>query len=130
MTQRDISWDEYRIENNEALSGIDVTSVESVLQILKSLRLRGGTLWIAGNGGSAATASHAAADLGKTVKSSGASPVFCVALSDMVAMQTAYANDISFERGFSETLMDFAKPEDVLWVISVSGTSPNLMRAI
>ena len=57
-------------------------------------------------------------------------PLNAFALSEMVALQTAYSNDVSFEEGFASTLRDFSEEGDAIWIISVSGSSPNLLRAV
>jgi D-sedoheptulose 7-phosphate isomerase len=52
-----------------------------------------------------------------------------LAPSEMTALQTAYSNDESFSSGFASTLADFGATKDVVWLISVSGKSPNLIAA-
>ena len=94
----------------------------------------GKTVFIAGNGGSAAIASHLACDLEKTV----AGPpgrratrrLRAVSLSDNMATLTAWANDEGYENVFSERLLAHADPGDVLLVISSSGNSPNILEAL
>ena len=124
-----MSWYEYLEQNDQALRGIPVEQVSRFVVELKNARKRGATCWVLGNGGSASAASHAVADFGKTSKSIGAPPLFTLAPSEMSSMQTAYSNDISFEKGFASTILDFAKKGDLIWIISVSGKSPNLIKA-
>jgi len=119
----------YLDENFEALSGIPESVVEEVFRTLNQVRDSGCTVWCLGNGGSATLASHAVGDFAKTSKQNGAKPLFAIAPSEMTALQTAYANDDSFEEAFSSTLGDFAAARDAVWIISVSGTSPNLLKA-
>lgn len=125
-----MTWDEYIRENLDALRGISEAEISSFTQHLRELRQRGKRLWILGNGGSASTASHAAGDFGKTAKRLDERPLNAFALSEMVALQTAYSNDVSFEEGFASTLRDFSEEGDAIWIISVSGSSPNLLRAV
>jgi len=112
------------------LHRIDLDATERIVQQLSMARERGGMIYIAGNGGSAATASHLANDLGKATKLSGKPPMRVMSLSDNVSWFTALANDEGYERVFSGQLENFARPGDVLIVISASGNSPNLVRAV
>jgi D-sedoheptulose 7-phosphate isomerase len=88
------------------------------------------SIFIMGNGGSGATASHFACDINKGA-SSGLEKrfkVFC--LNDNVPTMLAYANDNSYEDIFVEQLKNFLKPEDVIIGISGSGNSKNVIKAI
>ena len=125
-----MTWDNYIGENLDALRGIGEAQISEFVRHLRELRQRGQRLWILGNGGSASTASHAAGDFGKTAKRLQERPLNAFALSEMVALQTAYSNDVSFEEGFASTLRDFSEQGDAIWIISVSGSSPNLLRAV
>ena len=117
--------------NFEALlHNIDLTSVERIVQRLRLARDTGATIYIAGNGGSAATASHWVNDLGKATKLSGRAPMRVMSLNDNVSWLTALANDEGYERVFAGQLENFAQPGDVLIVISASGNSTNLVRAV
>jgi D-sedoheptulose 7-phosphate isomerase len=112
------------------LDHVDLDAVERVVQVLNGARHRGATVYIAGNGGSAATASHWVNDLGKATKRDGQPHFRVMSLSDNVSWLTALGNDEGYERVFSGQLENFAKPGDVLVVISASGNSPNLVRAV
>lgn len=109
---------------------LDLQALERVIQRLQEARRNRATIYIAGNGGSAATASHLTNDLGKATKGAGCPPVRVMSLSDNVSWLTALANDEGYERVFSGQLENFATPGDVLIVISASGNSPNLVRAV
>lgn len=87
-------------------------------------------VFVAGNGGSAATATHLVNDLGKAAKRNGAPALRMLCLSDNVSWLTALGNDEGFERVFSGQLENFATPGDVLVVISASGSSPNLLDVV
>jgi D-sedoheptulose 7-phosphate isomerase len=106
-----------------------MNSMNRVLHVLNSARDHGATIYIAGNGGSASTASHWVNDLGKATKSNDRAPIRVMSLSDNVSWLTALANDEGYDRVFSGQLENFAKPGDVLVLISASGNSPNLLRA-
>lgn len=109
---------------------MDLDGVERVFQRLRTARDSGALVYIAGNGGSAATATHWANDLGKGAKRSGRAPIRVMCLSDNTSWLTALANDEGYERVFSGQMENFARPEDVLVVISASGNSRNLVRAV
>jgi D-sedoheptulose 7-phosphate isomerase len=89
-------------------------------------------IFVAGNGGSAATASHMANDLAKTV--TGGDPsrrgFRAIALTDNVPLLMAWANDVGFEEVFVGQLRPLAQRGDVLIVLSGSGHSTNVVRAV
>lgn len=114
----------------ELLRSIDIDAVCRVVEILRHARDRGATVYVAGNGGSAATATHLSSDLGKAAKRSGRPPFKVMSLSDNVSWVTALANDEGYERVFSGQLENFAAPGDVLIAISASGSSRNLVAAV
>ncbi|HZD40204.1 MAG TPA: SIS domain-containing protein [Terriglobales bacterium] len=121
---------EFLRDFEKLLHRIDLDSLERVYWALKSARKRGAMIYIAGNGGSASTASHWVNDLGKGTKAAGGLPMRALSLSDNISWLTALANDESYERVFSGQLENFAQAGDILIVISASGNSPNLLRAV
>lgn len=112
------------------LRQVDLDTVDQIVLRLMQARENGATIYIAGNGGSAATASHWVNDLGKATKCNGSKAMRVMSLSDNVSWLTALGNDEGYERVFSGQLENFAQPGDVLVVISASGNSPNLVRAV
>ena len=112
-----------------ALKSVDLQAVESVVNALLVVRLQGGTLFVAGNGGSASTASHIATDfmLGSRLSKP---PLRVVSLSDNVATITATGNDRDFKLIFARQLSKLAYPEDLLLVVSASGNSPNILECV
>lgn len=90
---------------------------------------RGGTVFLLGNGGSAATASHFACDLAKGTLNDVGPPFRVVPLTDNVPLMTAWANDTSYERIFAEQLAALVRPGDVVIAITCSGNSPNVLAA-
>ncbi|MGH7847516.1 MAG: D-sedoheptulose-7-phosphate isomerase [Candidatus Binatia bacterium] len=112
------------------LHQVNLDAIERAFRILRDARDRAAMIYIAGNGGSAATASHWVNDLGKGAKAAGQAPLRVMSLSDNISWLTALANDEGYERSFAGQLENFARPGDVLVVISASGNSPNLMRAV
>lgn len=115
---------------NTLIEGIDLASIERATNIVRRARDVGGVVYIAGNGGSAATATHLANDLGKATKVSGMRPIRALSMSDNISWLTALGNDEGYDRVFSGQLENFAKPDDVLIVISTSGNSANLIKAV
>jgi D-sedoheptulose 7-phosphate isomerase len=83
-----------------------------------------------GNGGSASTASHMAADLGKNTIGPNMRRFRILSLNDNAAIVTALANDLGYENIFSEQLMNLIRPGDLLVAISASGNSPNVLKAM
>ena len=88
------------------------------------------TIFVLGNGGSAATASHLAADLNKGACLKATKKFRVISLTDCVPWMSAIANDLDYESVFVEPLKNFAAPGDVVMGISGSGNSPNVLRAI
>lgn len=112
-----------------ALESVDELGLSRFIDVFGELRKSRATLWIAGNGGSSATASHAVADLTKTITQKGGRGIKCVSLSEMVSLQTAFANDNSFVEAMHDSLQIMGSRQDALLIFSVSGRSPNLTRA-
>lgn len=124
-----MNWTDYVEANTNVLRSVSESDIENLLSLLNEVRAAAGTLWILGNGGSASLASHASGDFSKTVVGLGGLPLRSVALSDLVALQTAFSNDESFEDAFGQSLKLLAKPGDGVLLFSVSGTSPNIVSA-
>jgi D-sedoheptulose 7-phosphate isomerase len=120
----------YRRDLQQLLDQIDPDALGRTVEHLRRARELGATIYLAGNGGSAATATHLANDLGKATRRSGRRPIRVMSLSDNASWLTALANDEGYERAFAGQLENFASPGDVLIVISASGNSPNLLHAV
>lgn len=112
------------------LNGLDFRAVEEFARILEEARRAGATVFLAGNGGSAATASHFANDLGLGTRAPGAPPLRAISLTDNVPVVTALANDRDYADIFVGQLAVLFRPGDVLVVISASGNSANVVRAV
>jgi len=93
---------------------------------------RGASIFTLGNGGSAALASHFACDLGKgtLVRLKSQKRFRVISLTDSVPSITAWANDHGYEHVFAEQLENLVESEDVVFAISGSGNSPNVLRAL
>ena len=88
------------------------------------------TVFLFGNGGSAALASHFACDLGKGTVNGSRKRFRVMALTDNVPLMTAWANDSKYEDIFAQQLANFAAPGDIAFAISASGNSPNVLHAL
>jgi len=112
------------------LRELDLEALGRVVSRLEVARASGRTVYVAGNGGSAATASHWVNDLVKATRCAERRPFRAVCLSDSVSLLTALANDEGYDRAFSGQLENLGERGDVLVVISASGNSPNLVSAV
>ena len=114
---------------NEALVKVSQVSVNNALATLSLALNANKTIWIAGNGGSAATASHFATDLSRCNNKDG-NPVRGVSLCDNSSLITAIGNDFGFDLIFSKQLSNLAVKGDLLVTLSASGNSQNLLSAM
>lgn len=114
----------------ETLQRIPLDKVEQAVEWLREARGSRKTVFVCGNGGSAATASHFVCDVLKGCSYGRAERFRILALNDNLPTLTAYSNDVSYEQVFVEPLRNFAEPGDVLIALSGSGNSPNVLRAV
>jgi D-sedoheptulose 7-phosphate isomerase len=98
-------------------------------RILLDVCRTGGTVFVCGNGGSASTASHMAADLSKNVTDSAHNRLRVMSLNDNMAHFSAIANDLDYSQVFVDQLRNLLTPRDALVAISASGNSPNVLNA-
>ena len=113
------------------VSALPRAAIEPLASAVEAAWRADRTIFIAGNGGSAATASHFATDLSKTTlaNSPGTRGIRALALTDNAGLLTAWANDYAYEHVFAEQLRNLARRDDLLITISTSGESPNLIAA-
>lgn len=110
---------------------MDTDPIRRLADILFAAYDQNRTVFFAGNGGSAATASHFACDMAKTVTGySKGRRLRAISLADSVPLMTAWGNDSSYDDIFAEQLRNLAQPGDTLVVISCSGKSKNVVRAV
>ena len=121
---------EYRSKLQRTLDSVDLAQVDQLVEVFRKARAEQRQIFLCGNGGSAATANHFACDIVKGASYGRAERFRVMALSEQVPTMTAYANDVGYEVVFSEQLENFAREGDVLLVISGSGNSPNILRAL
>lgn len=122
--------EQYRADLLKAIDAIDLNKVNQAIEWFREARDRGRQIFVCGNGGSAATASHFACDLVKGASYQRASRFRIIALTDQLPTITAYANDVGYDVVFVEQLKNFAAPNDLFMAISGSGNSPNVLRAM
>ena len=112
------------------LRGVPLNDLALAIEMLEHAYVERRQVFLAGNGGSAATASHMAQDLVKGVAKGSGRGFRAIALSDNVPLITAIANDESYSEVFAGQLAALGQPGDVLIVISGSGNSGNIVRAV
>jgi len=112
------------------LKKLDPGEVSGVGQLLADARAEGRQVFLCGNGGSAALASHIAVDLGKGCSRNRPKRFRALSLNDNTPWMTALANDLSYEDVFVEQLRNYAREGDVLLAISSSGNSRNILKAV
>lgn len=120
----------YLRRSAEIMQSIDTAELGEVIAVLEAARAAHRRVFVCGNGGSAATASHFAAGLGKEGSWQQARRFRALALTDNIAWLTSLANDTDYTRIFVEQLKNHAEPEDVLIAFSGSGNSHNVLRAV
>ena len=120
----------YLAELDATLRALPHEQIASIIDAIRDARERDAQIFVVGNGGSAATASHFAVDLGKGA-SIGAERRFRVlSLTDNVPWITALGNDLSYADVFVEQRKTYARPGDLLLAFSGSGNSENVLRDV
>lgn len=120
----------YFAELEQMMRAISMTHLEKVLLLLEDAYRSSRRIFIMGNGGSAATASHFALDLSKNTITAGAPRLKAISLTDHVPLITAWSNDTAYEHIFAEQLANMIEPGDIALGISASGNSPNVINAM
>ncbi len=108
---------------------IPAIEVVAVIEMFTKALDEGRQIFAFGNGGSAASATHFVTDLGKGASDKTYKRFRCMALNDNTGWMTALGNDYSYEDIFVRQLMNLARPGDLIYTMSVSGSSPNLVKA-
>jgi D-sedoheptulose 7-phosphate isomerase len=119
----------YVDEYARVVQSLPLNEVKAAAQLIAKARDEGRTIFVCGNGGSAATASHFATDMGKGASLGQPKRLRIMSLSDNTPWLTALANDVSYDDVFVEQMKNFAQPNDILIAISVSGNSPTVVKA-
>ncbi|MCD8554289.1 SIS domain-containing protein [Seleniivibrio sp.] len=111
------------------LDGIDSNAIADIIRILETAQHKKSNIYVMGNGGSAATASHMVNDLGVGLQRRGLMYFRISSLADNTPVTTALANDVGYDNIFVSQLVNRLEPDDVIIAISCSGDSPNIVRA-
>lgn len=122
--------DRYRIAQREATDTIPTQAVAQIIQKLQRALAEDRQIFVFGNGGSASNASHFATDLGKGSSDKIGKRFRVVSLNDNVSWITALGNDYAYDQVYVRQLMNYARPGDLMLVMSVSGNSPNVVKAV
>jgi D-sedoheptulose 7-phosphate isomerase len=119
----------YFEELRETLEYLPEELIRQVIHLLHDARLNRHQVFVMGNGGSASTATHFAADLAKNTRSPGWPNFRVIGLTDNMAIFSALANDEGYEQVFAQQLESFVEPGDIVIGISASGNSRNVLNA-
>ena len=125
------SWiNEYVKAQKAALDSISVEVVGDLIEKFRRALREDRQIFVFGNGGSAANASHFATDLGKGASDKTGRRFRVLSLNDNVSWMTALGNDYAYDEVFVRQLMNYGRPGDLALALSVSGSSPNVVRAV
>ena len=113
-----------------ALDSIPVDAVAQLIGRFQKALQENRQVFVFGNGGSASNSSHFITDLGKGASDKIKRRFRCLSLNDNVSMMTALGNDYSYEEIYVRQLMNFGQAGDLVMTLSVSGNSPNVVRAV
>ena len=119
----------YLAAQKRAVDSIPADAVERIVEVLRRAILEKRQIFCIGNGGSAANSSHFATDLGKCSAEALGRAIRVLSLTDNTAWITALGNDYAYEDIFVRQLQNYGESGDVLIGVSVSGNSPNLVKA-
>ncbi len=120
----------YAAEYDRARASIEAADLERLHAELERVRRDGRQLFVLGNGGSAAAASHWACDFGKGAAVPGKRRFRVHSPNEQLSWHTALANDVAYADALAEQLRNWVDPEDLVVALSVSGDSENLVRAV
>lgn len=121
---------QYLKAHKEALDAIPLNQVTELIKLFSTAWKEDRKIFVFGNGGSGANASHFVTDLGKGASDALPKPFRCLSLNDNTPWITALGNDYHYDEVFSRQLKNFADVGDIVFVMSVSGSSPNLVAAV
>jgi len=121
---------DYLAAQHRALDSIPPETIAQFIETLRAALLEDRQVFVCGNGGSAANASHFATDLGKSSSDRMQRRFRVLSLNDNASWMTALGNDYSYEEIFVRQLMNYGRPGDLLITVSVSGDSPTVVKAL
>jgi D-sedoheptulose 7-phosphate isomerase len=120
----------YIQQQKAALDSIPPQAIADIIASFRDALKADRHIFIFGNGGSASNASHFITDLGKGASDKVNARFRCLSLNDNISWMTALGNDYCYEDVFVRQLQNFARPGDIVMTMSVSGDSPNCVKAI
>ena len=120
----------YTTRLNRAISNLDMSSLKSASDLLKSAIKNGNTIYVCGNGGSAAIANHYVCDFLKYFRQRSKFNPKIVSLSNSIETMSAIANDMDYKYVFKYQLESLCKKGDILLIISSSGNSKNIKEVV
>lgn len=120
----------YFTQLSRTIAKLPLGVIDQIAETILHAYDSGHMIYLFGNGGSAALASHLACDLGKGTVNGNGKRFRVLALTDNVPLMTAWANDSKYEDIFAEQLSNLVCRNDVVLAISGSGNSPNILRAL
>lgn len=121
--------DSYLSQQKAALDSIPADAVALLVERFREAWKNDRQIFVFGNGGSAASASHFITDLGKGSSDKLSRRFRCMSLNDNTPWITALGNDYAYDQIFVRQLQNFARKGDLIMTMSVSGNSPNLVAA-
>lgn len=120
---------DYITKQKQTLDTIPLDQVSQIVNIFHQALQNDRQIFVFGNGGSAANASHFVTDLGKGSSDKTWRRFRCMSINDNTAWITALGNDYAYDDIFMRQLANFGRKGDVVFMMSVSGNSPNLVKA-
>lgn len=120
----------YLLGMRAVVSRLDKNQIGRIADMLHAAYVADKQVFVMGNGGSAATASHFSSDLAKTVAVNGKRGFRAIPLTDNIPLMTAWGNDVGFEDIFSGQMRNLLNPGDVVIGISGGGMSGNVIKAM
>lgn len=124
------SWKLYAEEVSRVLQSIDPSSISRGVQVIDNAVKLNSTIWVFGNGGSAATASHFCVDLSKGAALRTSGIIRAIPLMDLIPIQTAWSNDLSYVDAMAMSLKHQARAGDLVIIISGGGNSQNILNLV
>jgi D-sedoheptulose 7-phosphate isomerase len=119
----------YLESQKRALDSISSDQLAELLSVFEKAHAEGRQVFVCGNGGSASNASHFVTDLGKGSSDKLGKRFRVLSLNDNISWITALGNDYSYDQVYAMQLQNYAQAGDILMMLSVSGSSPNLVKA-
>jgi D-sedoheptulose 7-phosphate isomerase len=130
MLTDEVIFEKYLSDLSNLLTKIPRKPLLEAAEAIKQTRLANKNIYIFGNGGSAATASHMACDFGKNTRNANKPNVKVMTFNDNMPTLSAFGNDEGYELVFSEPLKSWAQPGDLVIAISGSGNSLNVLNGV